>query len=100
MTHQIPTTTTTKTTNVIPPIIPPITITVQFQSPFLSSPPKTTSQLEGELIKKDKGKYVMSLKDAEEKEIESDSKTKVRISEEQIKEQKRIKSSVKADLAK
>ncbi|GKA64650.1 hypothetical protein Tco_0764357 [Tanacetum coccineum] len=84
----------------MPPIIPPITTIVQFQSPFLFSPPKTTSQLEGELIKKDKGKHVMSLKDAEEKENESDSETKVRILEEQIKEQKRIKGSVKADLAK
>ncbi|GJW25590.1 hypothetical protein Tco_0039401 [Tanacetum coccineum] len=75
-----------------------------------------------------KGKNVMSPKDAEEKETESDSKTEVRLSgsmvesskkkhlkkfdfiteqgenihltEEQIKEQKRIEESVKADLAK
>ncbi|GKC26519.1 hypothetical protein Tco_1033813 [Tanacetum coccineum] len=109
-------------------VIPPVNTTVQFQSPFLSSPPKTTSQPERELIKKDKGNHVMSSKDAEEKETESDSEPEVKLSgsmvesskkkylkkfdfvtkkgdhvhltKEQIKEQKKIEESVKADLAK
>ncbi|GJY57796.1 hypothetical protein Tco_0457688 [Tanacetum coccineum] len=122
-------TTTPETTTIIPPTTSPIIIptTIQLQSPFLSSPPKTASQPEGEHVKKDKGKNFMSPKDAEEKETKSDFEIEARLSgstiesskkkhlkkfdfvteqgenvhliEEQIKEQKRIKESVKADLA-
>ncbi|GJR85311.1 hypothetical protein Tco_0209322 [Tanacetum coccineum] len=110
-------------------IIPPITITtfVHFQSPFLSSPPKTSSQSKGELIK-NKGKEAISHKEAEEEESETDSKPIVRLTgsmaesskkkhlkkfdfvtekgdhvhltKEQIKEQKRIEESVKANMDK
>nr|GEZ35789.1 hypothetical protein [Tanacetum cinerariifolium] len=98
-------------------------------SPFLPSPPKSSSQPEGELIKKDKGKVAMSSKDAKEKSTESDfdddtinldgsmvesSKKKkmkkfdfitkggehAHFIEEQIKEQKRIEESVKANASK
>ncbi|GJW66512.1 hypothetical protein Tco_0120936 [Tanacetum coccineum] len=91
-------------------------------------PPKISPQHEGELIKKDKGKKAMSSKDAKDKGIESEydddanltgpmgesSKKKkmkkfdvvieggdrIHLTEEQIKEQKRIEESVKAELAK
>nr|GEV18381.1 hypothetical protein [Tanacetum cinerariifolium] len=46
--------------------------TSAFQSPFSSSPPRSSPQNEGELIKKDKGKAIMSSKDDEEEETESD----------------------------
>ncbi|GKC84109.1 hypothetical protein Tco_1139826, partial [Tanacetum coccineum] len=42
------------------------------QSPFLLSPPKSSPQPEGELIKKYKDKGTMSSKDDEEEEIKSD----------------------------
>ncbi|GKC99982.1 hypothetical protein Tco_1170257 [Tanacetum coccineum] len=48
--------------------------TSSFQYPLFPNPPKSTPQNEGELIKKDKGKEVMSSKDAKEEETESDSK--------------------------
>nr|GEU70446.1 hypothetical protein [Tanacetum cinerariifolium] len=49
------------------PIIPPmVTITTYMQSPFLQSPPKSSSQPEGEQTKEDKGKKAMSSKDDEE----------------------------------
>ncbi|GJR00007.1 hypothetical protein Tco_0522991 [Tanacetum coccineum] len=118
---------TTPTTSIIPPII--TTTTTQLQSPFHPSPPKISSQPEGELIKKEKGKEAKSSKDIKEEKIESDSnddtinltgsivetskKKKlnkfdfiteqgdhVYFIEEQIKEQKRIEESVKADVAK
>ncbi|GJZ11725.1 hypothetical protein Tco_0546484 [Tanacetum coccineum] len=92
-------------------------------------PPKSSSQLEGELIKKDKDKESMSLKDVEEEGAESDfdddtinltgsmvesSKKKkmkkfdfvtkdgkhVHFTKEQIKDQKRNEESVKVDAAK
>ncbi|GKC15832.1 hypothetical protein Tco_1012614 [Tanacetum coccineum] len=85
----IPTTTPARST--IPPII--TTTTTQLQSPFLLSPPKRSSQSEGDLIKKDKGKKAISSKDAESGEH-------VHFTEEQIKEQKRIEESFKADVAK
>ncbi|GJT28638.1 retrovirus-related pol polyprotein from transposon TNT 1-94 [Tanacetum coccineum] len=47
--------------------------TSSFQYPLFPNPPKSTPQTEGELIKKDKGKEVMSSKDAKEEETESDS---------------------------
>nr|GEW45647.1 hypothetical protein [Tanacetum cinerariifolium] len=43
------------------------------ESPFLSNPPESSSQPEGEQTKIKKGKKVMSLKDAEEESTESDS---------------------------
>ncbi|GKC30535.1 hypothetical protein Tco_1037829 [Tanacetum coccineum] len=104
--QPIPTTTTT--TIVIPPII---LTTVQLQSPFLSSPisPKTTSQPEGELVK-NKGKEAMTHEETEEKEYETDYDAEAKLSgsmgdhvhliSEEIKEQKWIEESVKADMAK
>ncbi|GJW15755.1 hypothetical protein Tco_0019888 [Tanacetum coccineum] len=58
------TTTTPITTTIIPPT------TLQLQSPFLSSPPNSFPQTEGELIKKHKGKKVMSSKNAEKRILE------------------------------
>ncbi|GJW56314.1 hypothetical protein Tco_0103045 [Tanacetum coccineum] len=118
---------TTPATSIIPPII--TTTTTQLKSPFLTSPLKRSSQPEGALIKKDKGKETMSSKDAEEEGVESDSKDDtinldgsmvesskkkkmkkfdfvteggehVHFTEEQIKEQKRTEESVKADATK
>ncbi|GKB59365.1 hypothetical protein Tco_0915551 [Tanacetum coccineum] len=92
-------------------------------------PPKSSSQPEGEPIKKDKGKKAMSYKDIKEEStksnsdadiinlagfmVESSKKKKMRkfdfvtnggkhvhLTEEQIKEQKRIEESVKADTTK
>ncbi|GKA00689.1 hypothetical protein Tco_0673354 [Tanacetum coccineum] len=57
-------------TSIIQPII---TSTTQLQSPFLSSPPRCSPQPKGELIKKDKGKKAMSLKDTEEEGTDSES---------------------------
>nr|GEU41964.1 hypothetical protein [Tanacetum cinerariifolium] len=51
------------TTSIISPII--TDTTTQLQSLFLLSPPKSSSQPEGGLIKKDKGKGAMSSKDVE-----------------------------------
>nr|GEZ23982.1 hypothetical protein [Tanacetum cinerariifolium] len=115
------------TTSIIPPII--TTTITRLQSPFLLSPRKSSSQPEGELIKKDKSKEAMSSKDTGEEGAKSDfdddtinltgfivesSKKKkmkkfdfvtkgcehVHLTKEQIKEQKRIEKSVKADAAK
>ncbi|GKA91103.1 uncharacterized mitochondrial protein-like protein, partial [Tanacetum coccineum] len=116
------------------PTPPLITTTVtpsttsSLQSPFLPIPLKSSNQLEGKHINKDKGKKAISLKDAEEEGSESDSddtihltgfmvesskKKKLKkfdfvtesgdhfhLTEEQIKEQKRIKESAKAEAAK
>nr|GEX45739.1 retrovirus-related Pol polyprotein from transposon TNT 1-94 [Tanacetum cinerariifolium] len=68
-TQPIPTTST-----ITSPIIP---TTVQLQSPFFSSPPKSSSQSEGELIK-NKGKEAMSLKETKEADSGTDSKPTVR----------------------
>ncbi|GKC85705.1 hypothetical protein Tco_1141422, partial [Tanacetum coccineum] len=120
-------TTTPQTTSVIPPII--TTTTTQWQPLFLLNPPKSSYKPEGKLIKKDKGKKAMSSKDTEEEKSKSDSdddtfnltgsmvesskkkKLKkfdfvteqgehVHFTEEQIKELKGIKESIKADMAK
>ncbi|GJV26701.1 hypothetical protein Tco_1383149 [Tanacetum coccineum] len=53
-----------------PPII---TTTTRMQSSFLSNPPESFSQPEGEQTKIDKGKKAISSKDAEEESIKSDS---------------------------
>ncbi|GKD32803.1 hypothetical protein Tco_1248312 [Tanacetum coccineum] len=102
--------------------------TTSLQSPFISSPPKSSSQTEREHIKKDKGKKAMSSKDTEEESSDSESddtinltgsrvessrmkKLKkfdfitddgdhVHLTKEQIKEQKRIEESAKAKAAK
>nr|GEX22625.1 retrovirus-related Pol polyprotein from transposon TNT 1-94 [Tanacetum cinerariifolium] len=79
-------TTSPITTTVTSPIIP---TTIQLQSSFLSGP-----QSEGEPIK-NKGKEAMTHKESEEEKFETESKTKVRLTEDQIKEHKRIKESVK-----
>ncbi|GJV20578.1 putative reverse transcriptase domain-containing protein [Tanacetum coccineum] len=65
--QTIPTTTTSITSLIITSTI------TECQSPFLNSPPKSSPQPEGELIKKDKVKKVMSSKDAEEEGTESGS---------------------------
>ncbi|GKD81452.1 hypothetical protein Tco_1348291, partial [Tanacetum coccineum] len=44
-----------------------------FQSHVFPNPPKSTPQTEGELIMKDKGKEVMSSKDAKEEDTKSNS---------------------------
>ncbi|GJS97779.1 hypothetical protein Tco_0804747 [Tanacetum coccineum] len=94
----------------------------------ISHPPKSSSQTEGEHIKTNKGKKVVSLKDVEEESSNSESddtinltgsrvessRTKklkkfdfftedgdhVHLTEDQIQEQKRIEESVKAEAAK
>nr|GEV47022.1 hypothetical protein [Tanacetum cinerariifolium] len=67
--NQHPKSTTPPTTT---PINPPIiTTTTQMQTP-LQSPPRSSSQPEGEHIKKDKGKKVMSSEEAEKESPESD----------------------------
>ncbi|GJW26670.1 ribonuclease H-like domain-containing protein [Tanacetum coccineum] len=117
--------TTPETITTTPPII--TSTTTQFQSPFLSSLPKSSPQLEGELIKKDKGKKAMYSKDAEEEGTESksddanltgsrvkSSKQKnlkqfdfitekgehIHLITDQIKEQNKLEELAKADMAK
>ncbi|GJW18071.1 hypothetical protein Tco_0025507 [Tanacetum coccineum] len=90
--NQQPKPTTPETTTIIPPII--TSTTTQFQSPFLSSSPKSPPQPEGELIKKDKGKKAVSSKDAG-KEGEH-----IHLTTDQIKEQKRLEETAKAEMAK
>ncbi|GKE73177.1 hypothetical protein Tco_1535218 [Tanacetum coccineum] len=114
---------TQQTTTTTPPT------TSSFQSTLFLNPPKRTPQTKGELIKKDKGKEVMSSKDAEEEETESDSEDdhanpfdsmvetskqkklkkfsfvteggeQIHLCAEKIKEQKRIEESLKAEFAK
>ncbi|GJS17104.1 hypothetical protein Tco_0411576 [Tanacetum coccineum] len=96
--------TTAPETTVIPPITTTTTLiiptTLPFQSPFLSSPPKTTPQPEGEQIKKEKGKKASSHEETDEEESASNSETKFPYDEEEIRKQKEIKQSVKADVAK
>nr|GEV29481.1 cysteine and histidine-rich domain-containing protein RAR1 [Tanacetum cinerariifolium] len=72
--------------------------TSAFQSSFSSSPPRSSPQNEGELIKKDKGKATMSFKDDGEEETESGEH--IHFTAEKIEEQKRIEESPKAKLAK
>nr|GEW64633.1 hypothetical protein [Tanacetum cinerariifolium] len=94
----------------------------------LDSPSKNSPYPEGEIIKKEKGKKAMSLKDVEKERIESESYEEANLTgtigesskkkkmkkfdfitrggdhihliEEQINEQKRIEESIKAELAK
>ncbi|GJU51809.1 hypothetical protein Tco_1221364 [Tanacetum coccineum] len=111
-----------------PPITTTTTLTTSLQSSFIPSPPKSSSQTEGEHIKIDKGKKVVSSKDAKEESSNSEfddtinltgsrvesSRTKklnkfdfitedrdhVHLTEDKIQEQKRIEESVKAEAAK
>ncbi|GJV97762.1 hypothetical protein Tco_1549339 [Tanacetum coccineum] len=57
-----------KQQSILTPLITNVTssTTSSLISPFLPSPPKSSSQPKGEHIKKDKGKKAMSSKDAEE----------------------------------
>ncbi|GJX93133.1 hypothetical protein Tco_0347719 [Tanacetum coccineum] len=55
----------------LPPIPPIIITTTHMQSTFLSNPPESSSQPEGEQTKIDKVKKAMSSKDAEEESIKS-----------------------------
>ncbi|GJT29421.1 hypothetical protein Tco_0909696 [Tanacetum coccineum] len=55
-----------------PQIITTTTLTTSLQSYFISSPPKSFSQTEGEHIKKYKGKKAMSSKDVEEESSDSE----------------------------
>ncbi|GJZ69698.1 reverse transcriptase domain-containing protein [Tanacetum coccineum] len=59
------------TTPIIPPVI--TTTTTHLQSYFLQSPPKSSSQPEGEHIKRDKGKKGMSSEEDEKESTNSDS---------------------------
>ncbi|GJZ25081.1 hypothetical protein Tco_0562540 [Tanacetum coccineum] len=93
--NQPPKPTTTPQTTYIPPNIP---TTLQLQSPFLSSPPKSSHQPEGWLVKKYKGKKAMSFKDAEDKGIESEYDDDANLTS--LMEQKRIEELVKAKLDK
>ncbi|GKD58148.1 hypothetical protein Tco_1295657, partial [Tanacetum coccineum] len=104
-----------------------IPTTLPFQPPFLSRPPKTTHQLKREQVKKDKGKKEFSHEEVEEEESESNSEAEVRLIgslvesskktlkkfayineqgetclmiEEEIKNQKKIEQTVKANVAK
>ncbi|GKA87933.1 hypothetical protein Tco_0809697 [Tanacetum coccineum] len=70
MNNQQPKPTTPPATTIIPPVI--TTITTQMKSPP-QYPQKGSSQPEGENIKKDKCKKAMSLKDAKEVSLESES---------------------------
>ncbi|GJU45370.1 hypothetical protein Tco_1202636 [Tanacetum coccineum] len=70
------------------------------QSPFLSNLPESSSQPEGEQTKIEKVKMVMSLKDAEEESIESDSDneiTHVPGSMVESSKKKKIKEEAKAE---
>ncbi|GJV36346.1 hypothetical protein Tco_1408823 [Tanacetum coccineum] len=58
------------TTTIIPSVI--TTITTQMKSPSLQHPPKSSSQLEGEHIKKHKGKKAMSSEEAKKESTSSD----------------------------
>ncbi|GJR15367.1 hypothetical protein Tco_0798019 [Tanacetum coccineum] len=123
--NQQPKPTTPPTTIPINPLI--ITTTTQIQTP-LQSPPRSSSQPEGEHIKKDKGKKVMSLEEAKKESTESDyddeayvtgsmvkfSKVKklkkfdfvtkdgrhIHLSKEQINNQKKLEEEAKAEAAK
>ncbi|GKB60559.1 hypothetical protein Tco_0916745 [Tanacetum coccineum] len=83
-TYAIPPNTTTTTTLIIPTTLP-------FQSPFISSPPKTTPQTEGEQVR-DKGKKALAHEEMVEEESESNSDAEIRLSG--------IKHVVKADAVK
>ncbi|GJV03056.1 hypothetical protein Tco_1336625 [Tanacetum coccineum] len=71
------------------------------QSSFLSKPPKSFSQPEGEQTKIDKGKKAMSSKDAEEESTESDSDDETTYvpssTREQISAQKKIEEEAKGE---
>ncbi|GJU64213.1 hypothetical protein Tco_1246048 [Tanacetum coccineum] len=99
------------------------------QSPFLQSPPKSSSQPEGEHTKKDKGKKALSSEEAEKESTNSDSdddethvagsmvessrikkakkfdfitedRKHIHLTEEQINQQKKIEEEAKAEAAK
>ncbi|GJX84377.1 hypothetical protein Tco_0335151 [Tanacetum coccineum] len=87
------------TTPIIPPII---TTTTQMQTP-LQSLPKTSSQPEGEHIKKDKGKKAMSSEEVEKESTISNSDDEtdnIHLTKEQINQQKKIEEEAKAEAAK
>ncbi|GJS24700.1 hypothetical protein Tco_0453332 [Tanacetum coccineum] len=115
------------TTPIIPPVI--TTIKTQMQSLILQSPPKSSSQPEGEHIKKDKGKKAISSEEAEKESTNNDydddethiigsmvesfriKKVKkfdfvteegkhIHLTEEQINQQKKIEEEAKAEAAK
>ncbi|GJZ85456.1 hypothetical protein Tco_0650795 [Tanacetum coccineum] len=77
-----------------PPIPLIITTTTHRQSPFLSNPPESSSQPEGEQIKIYMGKKDMSLKDAEEENREH-----VHLTKEQVNQHKKIEEEAKAEAA-
>ncbi|GKA63152.1 hypothetical protein Tco_0762758 [Tanacetum coccineum] len=123
--NQQPKPTTPPTTTPINPLI--ITTTTQMKTP-LQSPPRSSSQPEGEHIKKDKSKKVMSSEEAEKKSTKSNSieeahvtgfmvkssKVKklkkfdfvtedgrhIHLSKEQINNQKKLEEEAKAEAAK
>ncbi|GJX59804.1 hypothetical protein Tco_0291194 [Tanacetum coccineum] len=66
------------------------------QSPFPQSPPKGSSQTEGEHVKKDKGKKALSLEEAEKESTESDSDDETHMTGSMV-ESSRIKKQKKFD---
>nr|GEV31818.1 protein argonaute 4-like [Tanacetum cinerariifolium] len=84
------------TTPIIPPVI--TTTTTQMRSPFLQSPPKSSSQPEGEHIKKDNGKKALSSEEAK-KESTINGK-RIHLTDEQINQQKKIEEEAKAEATK
>ncbi|GJV82741.1 hypothetical protein Tco_1522639 [Tanacetum coccineum] len=74
------------------------------QYSFNQSTPKSSSQPEGEHIKKDKGKKALSLEEAEKESSDSDSNNDethhIHLPEEKINQQKKIEEEAKAEAAK
>ncbi|GKC04384.1 hypothetical protein Tco_0995994 [Tanacetum coccineum] len=69
------------------------------QSPFPQSPPKGSSQIKGEHIKKDKGKKALSLERSVKESTESDSGDETTHVPEHISAQKKIEEEAKAEAA-
>ncbi|GJW75522.1 hypothetical protein Tco_0134892 [Tanacetum coccineum] len=83
------------------PIPPIITTTTQMQSPFQSLP-KSSSQPEGEHIKKDKGKRQCLQRRLRKKKFDfiTEDGKHIHLTEEQINQQKKIEEEAKAEVAK
>nr|GEZ21436.1 hypothetical protein [Tanacetum cinerariifolium] len=78
----------------VEPVLDTIPSLLKKVTKALNRPPKTTHQLEGEQVKKDKGKKALSHEEGKEEESKSD------LIEEEIKNQKKIEQTVKVDVAK
>ncbi|GKB08803.1 hypothetical protein Tco_0837115 [Tanacetum coccineum] len=82
-----------------PPNPPIITTTTYMQSPFLSYPPESSSQPEGEQTKINKGKKALYSKDAEEESTKSDYDDDETYMTSSMVESTRIKKAKKFDFA-